>query len=191
MIRLSLDERILVKTKGDRELRGKLHVRRALRRHRSCGGCGGATALNAVYADAPPYLASHGRLLTSTLTWCSATSKRCTRSISRTPRAVRRRCECVLSCLAGARALLVRGAATGRACSSLLLCRALKVMNGPLTLSLCHSYPASPPNCRRRSESFPCSFFAATPSFSSHRHCAPHSGALCCSRFSSTTLTLC
>jgi U6 snRNA-associated Sm-like protein LSm3 len=32
LIRLSIDERVLVKCRGDRELRGKLHVRLRLRR---------------------------------------------------------------------------------------------------------------------------------------------------------------
>ena len=34
LVRLSLDERVYVKLKGDRELRGKLHVRRHRRRRR-------------------------------------------------------------------------------------------------------------------------------------------------------------
>jgi small nuclear ribonucleoprotein (snRNP)-like protein len=35
LVRLSLDERIFVKCKGDRELRGKLHVRRISGRAKS------------------------------------------------------------------------------------------------------------------------------------------------------------
>ncbi len=35
LIRLSLDEKVYVKLKGERELRGKLHVRRG----RGCKGC--------------------------------------------------------------------------------------------------------------------------------------------------------
>ena len=39
LVRLSLDERIYVKMRGDRELRGRLHVRRAPKpRHRGCHG---------------------------------------------------------------------------------------------------------------------------------------------------------
>jgi U6 snRNA-associated Sm-like protein LSm3 len=48
LIRLSLDEKIVVKLKGDRELRGKLHVRESVRWHAlpmaALGGRGPAPA---------------------------------------------------------------------------------------------------------------------------------------------------
>lgn len=36
LIRLALDEKVYVKLRGDREIRGRLHVRRRLRRRLAC-----------------------------------------------------------------------------------------------------------------------------------------------------------
>ena len=48
LIRLSLDERVYVKLRGERELRGRLHVRQRRRRFFFvCGGVGAWAALRA------------------------------------------------------------------------------------------------------------------------------------------------
>ena len=85
LIRLSLDERVIVKMKGDRVLRGKLHVRVLWG-----GFCGCLLALScSAHPLPPPPPHPHDRPSMNTSTSSSVTSKRRSRPLKSTQRQVR------------------------------------------------------------------------------------------------------
>ena len=101
LVRLSLDEKVYVKCRGDRELRGTLHVRargrrpgRAHARAAVAVQCSALTRARAPPCARPPCLifldASWCRRTISTSTWCWVTWRRRSPPSRWTPRRVRR-----------------------------------------------------------------------------------------------------